>query len=131
MRTDSAADKPKIAINRHLVMVIWIICVGIWSVMWFYMPGPEEDWQLWQAGFGRAGLIMFAIWLALPTRNREAAWANVSPVVFGGMIGGVIALAARPKIFFPLFAILGAIAYFLRPRKGARDRRPDRSSWKE
>jgi len=68
----------------------------------------------------RTGVLLGAFWLALPTRTRDAAWANVSPVAFFLTIGGIIFFAARPKAFLlyvvPALLLLGALSLFLRPR---------------
>ena len=81
---------------------------------------------IWQGGFMRSGLLMGAFWFALPSKNRDAAWANVSPRTLVGMIVAFGAIVARPKVFVPLFLALGVVAWFLRPRKARRDERPDR-----
>lgn len=121
------ANEPvKIAVNRTMVGLISLVCLSSWLFLYFRNPNAEGDLLLWQGGLMRAGLLMGALWIALPTKNRDAAWANVSPWMLAGLIGGVIGIARFPRLFVPLLAILAVVGFFLRPRKTARDRRPDR-----
>lgn len=127
MPIDSAKEPTKVQINRPMVGIISLVCLGLWIFLYSRDPNAEGDMLIWQGGFMRSGLLMGAFWFALPTKNREAAWANVSPWTLVGMIVAFGAMVARPKVFVPLFAALGAVGYFLRPRKGQRDQRPDRN----
>jgi cytochrome bd-type quinol oxidase subunit 2 len=102
----------KIAINRTLVGVIAVICLAMYGVMGQTRP----DLPMWQAAFGRIGLVMSAFWLALPSKGREAAWANVSRSTLIGLVLGVVGVAVRPKIAVPVLAVMGVLGYLLRPR---------------
>jgi len=131
MTDRSKNDKSKISVNRPLVGIISLGCLITAIVLW--VRHPEDDYlRMWVAGFVRAGLMTGAVWIALPTKNREAAWANVSPLTLIGGIVGIIAVAARPRVlvlFIPIFIGLGLLGFVLKPR-GRRDNRPDRDSWK-
>ncbi len=70
--------------------------------------------------FMRVGLLMFAFWLALPTKKRDAAWANVSPWFFVGLILAIVGVAVRPKIAVPLIVVLSIFGFVLRPRNKKR-----------
>lgn len=120
------SDSTKIEVNRPLVGVIALVCLLTAIVLW-QIPDSND---MWVAGFMRAGLMTGAVWLALPTKNRKAAWANVSPVALFGGIGAIILAAARPKVLLalvPLLIALAIIGKFLRRRPGER---PERDSWK-
>lgn len=125
------SDSSKIAVNRPLVGIISLVCLLTAIVLW--LENPNDDYRrMWVAGFVRAGLMTGAVWLALPTKNREAAWANVSPLTLIGFIGGIVAVAARPRVllvFIPVLIGLAAIGHLLKPR-GPGGKRPDRDSWK-
>jgi hypothetical protein len=97
---ENRSDSTKIEVNRPLVGVIALVCLVTAAVLW---QVPDSN-TMWVAGFVRAGLMTGAIWLALPTKNRAAAWANVSPWTLAGVVG-----------------------YFL---KGRSKNRPGRDSWK-
>ncbi len=67
----------------------------------------------------RVGLLLGAFWLALPTKDRPAAWARVSPWSLG-LIIVVALLLPRLKFFFPVLAVGVLIGWFVRPRRGKR-----------
>ena len=81
----------------------------------------------------RAGLIMSALWFALPSKGREAAWANVSLPALFGFFAMIIAVSYRPRIYIPLIAVIAVIGFFLRPRGRRRSAqsRPDRDTWQK
>ncbi|NQV28444.1 MAG: hypothetical protein HQ518_29170 [Rhodopirellula sp.] len=119
-------DSTKIEVNRPLVAVIAFSCFVVAAVLW-QMPDAND---MWVAGFMRAGLMTGAIWLALPTKKRAAAWANVSPWTLFGVVGGVIAAAARPKVLLAMIPILISLAIVGKLLKGRSPDRPGRDSWK-
>ena len=87
----------------------------------FVFYGEEKSWQMWQAAFTRIGLVMTAIWFALPTRNRPAAWANVSMSTFVGLLFVVLALALpRFRYLLPIMIVAGIAAAVFRPREKKR-----------
>ena len=120
------SDSTKIEVNRPLVGVIALLCLITAGVLW-QMPDSND---MWVAGFMRAGLMTGAIWLALPTKNRAAAWANVSPWTLNGVIGGIVATAARPRVLLALVPLLISLAIIGKFLRGRPSERPDRDSWK-
>ena len=105
----------KIAINRTLVGVLALVCLAAAAGIWRFAPS-EDNWKLWQGAFTRVGLLMSAFWIALPSGDREAAWANVTPLTFAGIILAVAGVAARPKIAVPVLIVLTVIGFLVRPR---------------
>jgi hypothetical protein len=76
------------------------------------------------AGFIRVALVLGALWCAMPTRNREAAWARVSPWAIVGIILAAVLLVRHLRVLLPLAMALAAVGYFLRPRnRGSRTSR--------
>ncbi len=64
----------------------------------------------------RTGVLLGTLWLALPTRRREAAWAHLSPWTLVGLVG-LCLLAGRYKyIFLGGIVLMAVMAIFLRPR---------------
>ncbi len=120
------SDSTKVEVNRPLVGVIALVCV-VTSVVLEFLPDANE---MWVAGFRRAGVMTGAIWLALPTKNRAAAWANVSPWTLFGVVGGIVAVAARPRVLIFFVPILIALAILGKVLKGRGADRPGRDSWK-
>lgn len=107
----------KVTINRTLVGILTLAC--FLAALAIYLTHPhDESWNLWLAGFIRVGLLMSAFWLALPTQNRDAAWADVSWTTFAGVLLVLIVLIRMPlRIVLPLLVILAVIGVFLRPRR--------------
>lgn len=119
-------ESTKVEVNRPLVGMIALGCI-VTSVVLEFLPDANE---MWVAGFRRAGVMTGAIWLALPTKNRAAAWANVSPWTLIGVVGGIVAVAARPRVLIFFVPILIALAILGKVLKGRGPNRPGRDSWK-
>lgn len=72
----------------------------------------------------RVGIVMVALWLALPTRNRPAAWAKVSSAWTVPVVLATLALFRVPfRLLIPLAGLLLVTGLVLRPRPL---RRPER-----
>jgi hypothetical protein len=116
-----------VTLNRPLVGVIAIVCLCAYAGL--LLTGgddsPENRNQMWAGAFGRVGLLMGALWFALPPKGKEAAWATVSPYTFLGLLLAVWGIAARPKIAIPLLLALAIAAYFVKPRNKYRPPRND------
>ncbi|MEW4529618.1 MAG: hypothetical protein ACF8PG_15670 [Maioricimonas sp. JB045] len=102
----------QVAVNRTLVGIIAVVCLLAGATI--YLMDSYQN--VWCGAFVRTGLLMGAFWLALPTGNREAAWANVSPWVLVVAVVVILLLVRRPRVFFPLLIAIGIVAFFLRPR---------------
>ena len=118
----------KITINRTMVGLLALVCLGTSLTIW--LVSPTE--QFWLAAFMRVGLLMLAFWLALPTRSREAAWANVSPKILIGMALAIVVVVIRPnavKVAVPILIVLAIVSFVLRPPDKQRPKtRPSCSS---
>lgn len=70
-----------------------------------------------QGALLRVGILMFAFWLAMPTKERKAAWKILSSNWI--LIGSAIIAAAIPRLraMFPVLAVFAAVAWFAMPRK--------------
>lgn len=113
-------SRDKVKINRTLVGILTLGCFAAAGVISVTHP-HDESWRLWLAGFIRVGLLMSAFWLALPTRDRDAAWANVSWMTFAGLLLALIAVIRLPlRIVLPLLVVLTVVGVFLRPREKRR-----------
>lgn len=114
----------KIAVNRTLVGIIGLVCLGIYGYLYWIAPQDMFAQQdIITGAFMRVGLLMMAFWLALPSKNREAAWANLPPWVFVAVALSIVLFATRPKVAIPLVLFFGILGFVLRPRK---KRRPPR-----
>ena len=106
----------KIAVNRSLVGVLAVGTLVIGVVGWVFGDGSASNVGFY-AAFLRMGALLAAFWLALPSKHRDAAWANISPWTFGAVVILILMLVRRPQIFVPLIAVLAVAALFLRPRR--------------
>jgi hypothetical protein len=112
----------KIAINRTLVGVLAICCLVGAVSLHLLVPGSDEA-RLWLAGFIRVGLVLAAFWIALPSGDRQAAWANLSRNTLIGIVLGMLALFRLPfRIVLPVAISIAVIGYMLHPRGKQRPR---------
>lgn len=108
-----------IPVNRTVVGLIALGCLGtaiglVFTTDW--MP-DNNSIALLQGGLARVGLLMGAIWLALPGRNQPAAWANVSPRTLVGLLLAVILTTRiQLRVLIPAALVMGVICMILRPR---------------
>lgn len=70
----------------------------------------------WNSGLLRAGLVLAALWLALPTHTRPAAWAGLSKWKLAGIVAFAV-LIPRLKFLLPVLAIGVLLGWMLRPRR--------------
>jgi hypothetical protein len=72
----------------------------------------------------RVGIVLSAFWLALPTPNRPAAWANASIASALPLLLVAMALLRIPfRILIPLVGFVLLVGVILRPKPA---RRPER-----
>ncbi len=102
----------EIPVNRTLAGILAILLTIAGLVLWLVMDRAELGGAML-----RVGLLLAAFWYALPTKTREAAWANVS--LFSLVVFLVLAIifVRRPRVFFPILVAMTALGFFLRPRK--------------
>jgi hypothetical protein len=85
--------------NRPLIGVAALGCLlaagGVWLL------APDHDAAL--AAFLRVGLVMGALWLALPSTGESVAWAKIAPILAGSV---VLIVISRKAFLFLLPAVL-------------------------
>lgn len=108
-----------ISLNRTVIGLMALIC-GIASAVLLGMMAtrPENSGLIYtQGGLARMGLVLGALWLAMPSRNREAAWANISPKFLALLLGAaIVMIRIPPRILIPAAIITGVTIIILRPR---------------
>jgi hypothetical protein len=105
-----------ITLNRWLVGGATIVCFVASAIVAVLSP---ED-MLWWGGLLRAGVVLAALWMCLPTKDRPAAWADFSPWA-AALFGGALLLAIlRPRVGLPLVVVLLVLRYVFRPRRKPR-----------
>jgi hypothetical protein len=110
----------KVPVNRKLAGFLALGCLAA-GVALLFVRGFEDAMT---AAFIRVGMLLGAFWCALPTRNRDAAWANVSPMTVLLVMAVLIVFARNLRLMLPLAVVLGIVAYFVRPRNKRRERFP-------
>ena len=106
----------KIAVNRTLAGVLAAGCLIAGATL-LALRGMDDALA---AAFVRVGLMLGALWCALPTRHRDAAWANVSPLTILIVLVAVIVFARNMRVLLPIAIALAAVGYFIRPRNRRR-----------
>jgi hypothetical protein len=111
-------------VNRIAIGLLSLGCLAGAIVM---MPWATDSSSLalLQGGLARGGLLCGALWLALPGRHQEAAWANLSPKTVGGLLLAVLLTMRIPlRILIPAIATVGVLIILLRPRPKKRPAQP-------
>ena len=111
----------KIEINRPLVAAIGGICLLVGGIWWYV--AFDDQMPIWPGVFIRIGMFMSALWMALPTKTRPAAWAKVSPWTFIGLFLVIMMFARNPRmaiawirVVVPMLVVVGIITLILRPK---------------
>lgn len=102
------ADNPP-HLNRHLTGLLALACL-VAGIGIAYGDSPEN---IWCGTFIRTGVMMVALWVALPTRGRAAAWANVSPWWIVALVALLVVLVRRPLVLLPIVAGIVVLMAFL------------------
>jgi hypothetical protein len=109
----------KIEISRPLVGVLTLACLVAAAAVWAF-GASQKDAPLWIAGFLRVGILLGALWLALPTASRAPAWANVSPWTLVGLLLMIYLVGRYKWAMIPVLVTVATIGFFLRPREKRR-----------
>ena len=113
-------SQQRIPVRRGLVGLLSLLCLGTGVFLWVQNSGSADSRSMpimWAAAFGRVGLLLGAFWIAMPTKDREAAWANVSVSTLAGAALALFAIARYPRTALPLLAVIAVIGYFVKPKQ--------------
>lgn len=97
--------------RRWRVAVLAVCCLG-GSAILLAFPGHDAL----RGALLRVGMLLSAFWLAMPTKNRPAAWkiVNSNWVL---VLGVILSIALpRARAAFPILAAIFAIAWFAKPK---------------
>ena len=99
--------------TRKYVGFFSIVCLIGAGVVAFFSP----DSVGLQGALLRVAILLFAFWLAMPTKERRAAWKIFSSnwVLVGSAV--IAAFIPRLRAMFPVLAVFAGIAWFAMPRK--------------
>ncbi|MBX3442993.1 MAG: hypothetical protein KF774_11365 [Planctomyces sp.] len=106
------SDRPPL-VNRPLVLALAIACTvgGVLSVA---LGGFENPWA---GSLIRVGVVLWVVWLALPTSTRPAAWTGISPWATVLVVGILLFAVRRPIVFFPLAIAVISAVLILKPKR--------------
>jgi membrane associated rhomboid family serine protease len=106
-------DGNDLAGKRLMVGLFALACLAASALIWVFNDQPKESPVL--GATTRVGLVMGALWLAMPRRGESVAWRRALPV----LAALVLALAFLKRAFVyvvPMAAVLAVVAVLVRPR---------------
>lgn len=107
-------------VNRFLVLLLSVVSLIAGIAINTTAAPDDSQWIMWGASFIRIGLLLIAFWIAMPTKGRAAAWADVSPYWVLGAILVLLLIARRPYVFIPFGVALFVLAVLLPMLTGGR-----------
>jgi hypothetical protein len=115
-RTHNAeVNVSQLATKRKQIGLLALACLGLALCLWFFARDPEHNVLL--AGVTRVGIVLGALWLALPKNGATWMWQKAGPVLIVAV--ALIALAGRAlRYTIPIAILLAIILVLLRPRRG-------------
>ena len=109
----AVSENQKVTINRGLVG--WLALASLLGAgASFVFEG--EDVNVWQGIFTRVGIVLTALWMALPKDGTLGNWANVSVTTLIAIVAAIFVVARNPRQSVPVLLAVAAIGRFLRPR---------------
>ena len=118
-------ENQTVTINRSLVG--WLALASLVGAGVAFRLETDEV-TLWQGVFSRVGLVLTALWMALPKDGTLGRWANVSLTTLIGIVIALLVVVRNPKQYVPLLLVAAVVARFLRPREKPRPPREFTSS---
>jgi hypothetical protein len=118
-------QQSKMTVSRSLVGSLAIGLFGIALILsvWPNLLSGAAGTLVGGAA-ARVGMVLAAYWLALPTRNRPAAWANVGLASALPLFLVALALFRIPfRILIPLAGFVLLVGVILRPKPAQRPER--------
>ncbi len=115
-------SESKVTISRPMVGLCALGCFLGFAVCRWIRPDLDPN-ELGQAGFLRVGLVMGALWLALPAGVRPAAWAGVTWTHLLTILFALFLVARFRQAVIPVLIAVITVGYYLRPRGKERPQR--------
>lgn len=103
----------KVTINRSLVG--WLALVFLVGAVIAFITEENETANLAQGICTRVGVVLGALWLALPKDGTLGKWAEVSIAKLVIIILVFVAVVRAPRRYLPILLAIAAAGRFLRP----------------
>ncbi len=112
-------DSP-LAVRKLIVGVIALICLGTAAGLWIFADEPGKNPVT--SVTMRLGIMLGALWLALPRQGENLAWEKCLPAVVAVIVVlSFVRGSWRILIYaIPAAIVVGIAAAFLRPRSKRR-----------
>ena len=107
------SENQKVTINRGLVG--WLALASLLGAGASFLF-EADDVNVWQGIFTRVGIVLTALWMALPKDGTLGNWANVSLTTLIGIVAAIFVVARNPRQSVPMLLAVAAIGRLLRPR---------------
>jgi hypothetical protein len=112
-----------LGIRKLIVGIVGLVCLATAAGLFFFTADGLESPAM--AVAMRLGIMLGALWLALPSQGESIAWQKTIPIIVTVIV--VLAFFARSaKVLayaIPIAIVVGIVLAFIRPRT---NRRPPR-----
>jgi len=99
--------------KRNVLGILALVCLVAALALWLFTADPEHNALL--SVVTRVGIVLGALWLALPAVGTGWAWQKVGPVLIIAI--ALTALAGRRlRYVLPVAIVVAILLVFLRPR---------------
>lgn len=102
----------KVTINRRLVGCLALAFL-VGAVVSFFREGDSVN--MWQSICTRVGVVLGALWLALPKDGTLGKWAEVSMTKLLVIVLALIVVVRAPQRYVPILLAVAAAGRYLRP----------------
>lgn len=105
-RRSSESSAVKRDPRRGILLVLSLLAIGFGAAVGL-IDGLESGRAFAAASAFRIGIVLFALWLALPTLRKPMSW--LPPGTAALCLIGIMAVAAQPRLLVVLVPVAGAL----------------------
>lgn len=115
----------QLSAKRNVLGILALVCLVSAAGLWLFTGDPEHNAVL--SVVTRVGIVLGALWLALPTVGTSWAWQKAGPVLIIAI--ALTAFAGRAlRYALPIAIVVAILLVFLRPRPKRNEATGKRSS---
>lgn len=107
-------SRPKPDLRRTLLLLISLVAIVV-GIVFSVFETLESGRTFAAASAFRIGIVMFALWLALPSLSKPARWLPPGMAILG--VIGIMVVAAHPKLILviaPAGGVLLTLGWLVR-----------------